>query len=178
MKIPLIAILLVGFTLISLDFEIPLPKHSVKNLHAVDRTLYRSGQPTKKGMKDLDNFGIRTVLNLRNVIDDKREIKGTKIKEIRLPMRAKNLSYQNLIDALCAIENAEKPVVVHCLHGSDRTGGIVAAYRMYNGWSKEKAIQEFLQEKYGYNSGLFPNILKLLQSINVEKLKKDVNCNS
>lgn len=163
--------------LLSYQIYDPTPKN-VKNLHKVDDQLYRSGQPQKKGMRELNKFGVKTIVNLRNVIDDKQEIKGTALKQVRLPMRAKNISYQNIIDALCAIENAEKPVLVHCLHGSDRTGCVVAAYRMTHGWTKEQAIAEFKNEKFGYNSKLFPNIEKLLLKLDVEKLKKDVHCDS
>lgn len=113
----------------------PIPKN-VKNLHRVDDELYRSGQPQKKGMKSLNDFGIKTILNLRNIIDDKQEIKETSLIQVRLPMRAKKINYNDIVDGLCAIEKAKKPVLIHCLHGSDRTGCIVAAYRMTHGWSK------------------------------------------
>ncbi|MFT6503739.1 MAG: protein tyrosine/serine phosphatase [Crocinitomicaceae bacterium] len=93
-------------------------------------------------------------------------------------MRAKIMNYQNIADALCTIENAEKPVLVHCLQGSDRTGGVVAAYRMIHGWTKEKALEEFQLNHFGYNSQLFLNILELLRSIDVEKLKKNVPCSN
>ncbi len=88
------------------------------------------------------------------------------------------MNYQNIVDALCAIENAEKPVLVHCLHGSDRTGGVVAAYRMIDGWTKEKALEEFQLKHFGCNSKWFPNILELLRSIDVVNLKKNVPCSN
>ncbi len=169
------AILSIAFLLCSYQMEKFLPNH-VKNFHRVDYQLYRCGQPQRKGMKELEKYGFKTIINLRNVIDDKQEIKKTSLVQVRIPMRAKNISYQNIVDALCAIENAEKPVVVHCLHGSDRTGCVIAAYRMTHGWSKEDAIREFKEERFGYNSGLFPNIEELLLSIDIDELKKNVHC--
>ncbi|MFT6982327.1 MAG: protein tyrosine/serine phosphatase [Crocinitomicaceae bacterium] len=168
-----------SFIFLSLQKERPtLPNH-VKNFHQVDDQLFRSGQPQKKGMQELQaKMKVKTIINLRNVIDDKQEIKGTSLIQVRIPMRAKVMNYQNIVDALCAIENAEKPVLVHCLHGSDRTGGVVAAYRMIHGWTKEKALEEFQLNHFGYNSQLFPNILELLRSIDVEKLKKNVPCSN
>lgn len=163
--------------LISAAWEVP-PEPRVRNFHQVDEYLYRSGQFQKIGAKDLERAGIKTIINLRNVIDDEGELKETQLTEVRIPMRAKKITYDDVVTTLCAIEAAEKPVLIHCLHGSDRTGCMVAAYRMLHGMSKEDAILEFQQEKYGYNSGLFPNILTLLQSIDPEKLKKDVNCGS
>ena len=36
-----------------------------------------------------------------------------------------------------------RPTLVHCLHGEDRTGMVVAAWRiLVQGWSPEKAIDE------------------------------------
>lgn len=127
-------------------------------------------------MKDLERMGVKTVINLRNVFSDKQEIKGTSITEVQIPMRAKEISYEDIVTTMCAIQTAEKPVLIHCLHGSDRTGCMVACYRMINGMDKDLAIQEFLEEKYGYNKRLFPNILSLLKSIDPVQLKKDVNC--
>ena len=66
-------------------------------------------------------------------------------------------------------------MLVHCKHGSDRTGCVVAAYRMvFNNWSKEDAIQEFKDEKFGYHENMFPNLVNLLESIDVESLKTEV----
>lgn len=104
--------------------EVPFPSH-VKNFHRVDDQLFRSGQPQKKGMRELESkMRVKTIINLRNVIDDKQEMKGTPLVQVSIPMRAKIMSHQNIVDALCAIEKAEKPILVRCLHGSDRTGGV------------------------------------------------------
>ena len=169
------AILTIALLLCSYQVKLLPPEH-VKNFHYVDNDLHRCGQPQGKGMKELEQYGIKTIVNLRNVIDDKQEIKGTSLVQVRVPMRAKKISYQDIVDALCAFEKAKKPVVVHCLHGSDRTGCVVAAYRMTHGWSKEDAITELKEERFGYNSGIFPNIEELLLSIDPQKLKKDVHC--
>ena len=138
---------------------------SVRNFHKVDDHFYRSAQPSKKEMKELEAFGIKTILNVRNFIDDDCEIKKTSLKQIKVSMRAKTVSYENLKDAMIAIKHAEKPILIHCLHGSDRTGATVVAYRViFNGWSKERAIEEFQLPENGYNAQFFPNILELLES--------------
>jgi len=46
-----------------------------------------------------------------------------------------------------------RPVLVHCQHGEDRTGLVIAAYRVrVCGWSKEQAWSEAL--KFGYRNWL------------------------
>lgn len=151
-----------------------LKTKDLKNLHRVDDKLYRSAQPQKADMQKAEEMGIKTIINLRNVVDDKQEIKCTSLNQIRIPLRAKTLTYDDIVVVLSAIEAAEKPVLIHCLHGSDRTGCMVAAYQMLHGMDKEKAIEKFLDEAYGYNKKLFPNIEELLHSIDVKKLKEDV----
>lgn len=148
---------------------------TVKNFHQVDEQMYRSAQPSSKEMRELERFGIKTILNVRNFIKDKSEIKGTRLIEKRISMRAKTVSYQNLKDALITIKYADKPILIHCLHGSDRTGATIAAYRVvFNHWSREEAIAEFLLPENGYNASLFPNILELLKTIDFDQLKLDV----
>lgn len=146
------------------------------NLYKVDDHLYRSEQPDSKGMLALEKLGIGTVLNVRNCKNDDAEIKGTNMERVHLPMRAAKISYDDMVTALKTIKRSSKKVLVHCKHGSDRTGCIVAAYRMaFCGWTKEQAINEFLDPRFGYHSTWFPNILNLLNTFDVEKLKKDVN---
>jgi len=145
------------------------------NLYNIDDQLFRSEQPDNAGMKELEQMGIKTVLNLRNCKNDNREAKGTTIIVRHLPINTWTISYKDIKEALIIINSAEKPVLVHCLHGSDRTGCVVAAYRMvFNNWSKEDAIQEFKDEKFGYHENMFPNLVNLLESIDVESLKTEV----
>ena len=166
-----ISFLLLLLPLLSLS---PKNQREIKNFHQVDAQLYRSAQPSKSEMKWAEEKGIKTIINLRNIIDDKQEISCTGLKQVRIPLQAKKLTYDDIVIVLSAIEAAEKPVLIHCLHGSDRTGCMAAAYQMYKGTDKETAINTFLDPKYGYNRKLFPNILTLLQSVDVEQLKHDI----
>jgi protein tyrosine/serine phosphatase len=147
----------------------------VKNFHYVSYDLYRSGQPNKKGAKELELYGIKTLLNLRLRVDDKQEMKGTSLEQVRIPIKTSKITYQDMVDALKAFDVAEKPVLVHCRRGSDRTGCFVACYRMaFESWSKEDALKELLDAKYGYYDGLFPEIEAIISEIDIDQLKLDV----
>lgn len=143
------------------------------NFHVVEGgVLYRSGQPTKKEMRFLEEQGIVTLLNLRYRVSDRRELKGTSMKEYRLKMKAQSVDEEDMLNGLRAIMSSDKAVLVHCLHGSDRTGALVACYRMVvQDWPKEDAIDEFLQEQYGYNKAWFPNLETFLRTYDVQKAK-------
>ncbi len=53
-----------------------------------------------------------------------------------------------------AVSDMQKgPILVHCLHGNDRTGIVIAAYRiLINGWTVEKAKNEM----YAHGFHRFP----------------------
>ncbi len=149
----------------------------LSNLYKVDEHLYRSEQPHSMEIKKLSDFGIKTILNLRNTRNDNRESKATNLNLNlnHVPINTWRISYDDLVRSMIIIRKAEKPVLVHCLHGSDRTGAVVAVYRIVDGgWTKEEAIKELQQGGYGYHQKWFPNIIELIASLDVEKFKADV----
>jgi tyrosine-protein phosphatase SIW14 len=146
-----------------------------RNIYKINESLYRSEQPDKKGMKELQKIGVRTILDLRSSQNDQRVADDTKLVLEHVPINTWKISYNDILKSLRIISHSEKPVLIHCLHGSDRTGCIIAAYRMvYENWSKDEAINEFLDKDYGYHEKWFPNILALLRSLDIDLLKKDL----
>jgi protein tyrosine/serine phosphatase len=64
------------------------------------------------------------------------------------------------------------PVLVHCLHGSDRTGTMCALYRIaIQGWSKEDALKEMVEGGYGFH-GVFQNLLDYLDELDIDDIKR------
>jgi tyrosine-protein phosphatase SIW14 len=167
--------LLLQSTLLASSYNAPIELGNLKNLHKVDENLYRSEQPQTKDFIELEKLGIKTVINLRNRFSDHHELKRSSIKEIEIPINSWKINYLHLLGALKLIEASAKPVLVHCLHGADRTGCVVACYRIvFNNWTKEEAIKEFLSTEFGYHDGWFPKMRKLLESIDPKQLKEDV----
>jgi tyrosine-protein phosphatase SIW14 len=165
--------------------QVPAPRNAtwatrtelgtLENCYLVADGFYRSEQPSKSNMTAVENSGIKSLVNLRNIRKDKRKSKGTGLQLVHIPINTWRMSYDDVVLGLSAVMKADKPVLLHCIHGSDRTGVVTAAYRMTEqGWTKEAAIDEFLNGGYGYHSGWFPNILRLLESLDAEKLKADV----
>ena len=82
-------------------------------------------------------------LNLRNRHSDNDEATGTTVKLHRVKMQAHSVDEEQLITALRIIKNRKSPIVIHCHHGSDRTGVVCALYRIiFQNVSKEDAIRE------------------------------------
>jgi protein tyrosine phosphatase (PTP) superfamily phosphohydrolase (DUF442 family) len=122
------------------------------NLNKVSDTLYRGAQPEKEGFAGLEKMGIKTVVCLRRWHDDEKYIKGTNLNYVPIPMNTWKPTTEDVVTFLKTVTNESKqPVFVHCLHGADRTGTMVAIYRIViERWSKEDAIKEMQQGGFGY----------------------------
>lgn len=143
----------------------PVPAKHLLNFYRVDKDIYRSEQPDAAGMQELESKGIKTVLDLRAWHSDLPLIKGTSLKSLHLPMLAHDISKEQIDSAIALLRQAEKPVLVHCRHGADRTGAVIAAWRIAEqGWSNQAAVTEMRFGGYGHHGRLFPNIRELMAS--------------
>lgn len=150
----------------------PVAEPALKNFYKVDDQLYRGGQPDAAGMQALKRLGIAWVLNLREFHDDKDEASGTGLVLVDVPMNAGLIKDEEILAALKTIQSARGPILVHCWHGSDRTGVVIAMYRiLFQGWTKEAAIDELVNGGYGYHS-IYGNIVKYIEAVDVVKMKK------
>lgn len=116
--------------------ESPYPQFP-KNFHKVNKNLYRSGQPDEDEFFSLYTFnGIRSVLNLQENNGDKDEIDAVNkkwknaVSLYEIPLDTGEITEADLYKILTVIRDAPKPLLIHCWHGSDRTGCAVAAYRI------------------------------------------------
>ena len=119
------------------------------NFHQVDARLFRGGQPATGGVSRLKALGIRTIVNLRYEPDlvkaEEAEATAAGIAYYNVPMRGLNRPTDKQVTRILALidDRARGPVFVHCKHGSDRTGAIVACYRIARAeWTAERAIRE------------------------------------
>ncbi len=153
----------------------PLTDSKISNFYKVTENIYRGPRPTQKNLKELQSRGIKTILDLEFLHTDRYKIKrtGTKFKSLHIRMLAWKIEDKAIIEALKILTDANNyPIYVHCKHGSDRTGVVIAMYRMVvQGWSREEAIKEMLGGGYGFHVS-WKNIPKYLQKADVEKIRK------
>jgi uncharacterized protein (TIGR01244 family) len=119
------------------------------NFHMVNERLFRGGQPKKDGIKKLADLGIKTIVNLRGESDDTKaeehEAKSFGMRFFNVPMSSAGRPTEEQVKLIFEIiESSENaPVFVHCRRGSDRTGVIIALFRIkYNGWNDTQALDE------------------------------------
>lgn len=144
----------------------PVMGTTLENLHLVSPEIYRSGQPSNKELRMLcEQLGVKSVLTLRNWHDDKDEGKDLPLTLYRVNMEADEVDPAKVAQALKIIAEAPKPMLIHCWHGADRTGLMVAAYRMTTqGWNPAQATDELINGGFGYHATLFPGIADWLRS--------------
>jgi len=115
----------------------------------VSEKLYRSGQPRRGGLSRLHQLSINTIINLRGANELSRaeaaeaQALGLNYFNVELPRwgRPQDPRVTRILEIIAAPENGR--VLVHCKDGVDRTGMIVAIYRMtHEGWTSTAALAE------------------------------------
>jgi protein tyrosine/serine phosphatase len=121
----------------------------IKNFHQVDQQVYRGAQPSDQGLKYLAKLGVKTVIDLRESGARSREeekvVTATGMKYINVPMGGLRAPTGSEMDKILGIleNSAAGPVFVHCKRGADRTGAVIAAYRIdHDRWENARALNE------------------------------------
>lgn len=159
----------------TVDASWPESVRELENLHTVHRNLYRSEQPSKEAFKALERTNIRTILNLRSMRSDQRLANDSVFTLHHLRINTWRMSGDDLIEALRIINGSKGSTLVHCKHGSDRTGAVIAAYRVVvQGWNKEAAIIEMTSDKNGFHAFWFGNLETLIRDMDVTHMRSQL----
>ena len=120
------------------------------NVGMVAPGIYRGAQPKGEGYRTLRNMGIRTVIDLRHK-SEKRGVEAAGMRSLQFPMTPEVVDPETIRRVVAAMKDpANQPVFVHCAVGKDRTGVIVAVYRMMEeGWNEQDAEEEM--KAYGFH---------------------------
>lgn len=150
----------------------PLQAAGLPNLHKVSDTLYRGAQPEPQGFKSLRDLGVKTVVNLRLTQSDAEAIGDLPLAYHHIKVEAWDADRDEIVAFLkIATDPTQQPVFVHCAHGADRTGMMVAFYRIaVQGWSKADAIAEMTAGGFGHHA-VWGNLVKTIEGYDVEKLR-------
>jgi tyrosine-protein phosphatase SIW14 len=129
-------------------------KETLPNFHQVNEQLYRGAQPLSSGMNELAALHIKTVINLRGEDEgtsaEAAAARAAGLRYFSVPLPGFGRPKDEQVEKVLALINDPQnwPVFVHCHHGEDRTGTIIAVYRIsHDGWTSEQAKRE--AKKYG-----------------------------
>ena len=153
----------------------PITLEGAPNLYKISDDLYRSAQPTALGFKQLKDKGIHTIINLRSFHSDRSEVDDIGLGYEHIYMKAWHPEQEDAVRFLQIVTNPKRtPVLVHCQHGADRTGTMVAIYRIVvQGWTKEQAIQEMTEEGFGFHE-IWSNLPNWIEELDIEMIKQEV----
>jgi protein tyrosine/serine phosphatase len=122
---------------------------ALRNFHQVNANLYRGGQPKDDEFTELKKLGISTVIDLRdnddNALKEKAKVEKAGMRFLNYPLgnwsRPDIKDIENILAEINSAAN--QPVFVHCKRGSDRTGTVIAVYRIaHDGWDAKRASDE------------------------------------
>lgn len=152
------------------------PREDIKglaNFAKVTDVLYRGAQPTKEGFAELKKLGVKTIINLRAKHSDEELIKGLDLNYFSIPINTWDLDNRHTARFLSIVmDKANQPIFVHCQHGSDRTGTMVAVYRVYvQKWKPEEAIKEL--PAFGFHK-IWVNLKKYLKNLDIKKVETEM----
>jgi tyrosine-protein phosphatase SIW14 len=128
----------------------------VKNFGEVTPTLYRGAQPSHEGYEALAKMGVSIVVDgrLSGHDSERKDVEKAGMQYVAIPWHClfpKDDVFARFLAVLRA--HPGKKVFVHCRYGDDRTGMMIAAYRMsVEGWTADEARREMNQ--FGFSQVL------------------------
>ncbi|HYG78170.1 MAG TPA: dual specificity protein phosphatase family protein [Planctomycetota bacterium] len=154
--------------------ELAVPRKDVPgvgNFAKISDCLYRGEQPTAEGFAQLKKMGVKTIVNLRSFHSDRSKLKGYGLQYVHIYCKAWHPEDEDVLAFLKVMQDpANHPVFVHCQHGADRTGMMVAAYRILEqNWPVEDAAKE--THNFGFHK-MFKDIQKYLLQFDRERMAK------
>lgn len=132
----------------------------IPNFGEVTPYLFRGGQPKLAGYEHLKQMGIDIVVDVRlsGKGNEKKDVNKAGMQFVSLKWHCM-FPHDEVFAKFLALlrDNPDKKIFVHCRYGDDRTGMMVAAFRMANqGWTPEEARKEM--EKFGFHRLVCPRL--------------------
>ena len=121
----------------------------LENFQQVNDHIFRGAQPSNDGFKSLAKLGVKTILDLREsgarAVAESKMVEGLGMRYINIPLDGfRPPTAEQLEKVLKLFQDASiGPVFVHCRRGADRTGTVIAVYRIgHDHWDNQKALAE------------------------------------
>jgi protein tyrosine/serine phosphatase len=128
----------------------------IKHFSQVAPWLYRGGQPDGRAMQLMaSELGVKTVISLRwnprAIAAEEALLKQHGLAFHSIPLNYWDLPGAEIINRFFSLldDSTGHPIFLHCVHGSDRTGLLVAYYRIARqNWTADAAYSEMRQHGF------------------------------
>lgn len=124
--------------------------NGIPNLFAVEQNILRGGQPSDVGWTYLKSQGITDVIKLNTDeegLDPERM--GFVIHKFPIPWWRQTIWHPTSKSIHAAVDLVKVNTFIHCEHGLDRSGLIVACFRVWKQqWKKQDAEDEMLAYEF------------------------------
>ena len=124
------------------------PQEGILNFGKIGEDIYRGAEPDTAAVANLQRLGIKSIIDLRRPSQVRKgesaEARASGIAYTNVPMPGLSRPTDEQVQTvLTLMESLPKPVFIHCQHGCDRTGTIIACYRIkHDQWTHQNAWRE------------------------------------
>ena len=147
------------------------------NFYQISEHVFRSEQPNAELIPQLKAHDIDVVINLRSRNKDLTVLPSKDFKLVHIPIHTWAMSREDLLEVMRQIQQAKalnQKVLIHCYHGSDRTGASIAMYRIiFENWSIADALSEMKHGGYGFHP-VWIHIEKIFSPENVKWIQQQL----
>ena len=154
------------------------PINAHYNFYQVSPCVFRSQHPTAQLIPMLQQHQIDLIINLRTTNTDLVLLKNNNIHLQNIPIHTWRMQREDLLKVMQALQQAQQQhqrVLIHCYHGSDRTGAAIAMYRIiFEHWSRQDALAEMKYGGYGFHP-IWKNIEQLFTPENIQWIQQQLN---
>lgn len=130
--------------------------------------LYRGAQPSSAGYEELKKLGITTVVNFRDEKDEiskeRTAVEALGMKYVSIPWRGSDMPNNAQVNSFLQLISSDpnQKIFVHCREGRDRTGVMVAAFRMaFENWTVDQSVKEMYA--YRYHHFMLPHLQQYVE---------------
>lgn len=141
----------------------------VGNFGRVNARLWRGAQPSSAGLQQLKAQGVDIVVSFtlegEAHVAEQREVEGLGMRYVGIPWSTRSVPTADQVATFLGVirDSPDARVFLHCKQGADRTGVMVAIYRLaVDRWTADQAVSEM--EAFHHYWFLLPHLERFVRT--------------
>jgi protein tyrosine phosphatase (PTP) superfamily phosphohydrolase (DUF442 family) len=139
-------VLAAAFIVSAAPAQVAVP--NITNFFQVNDHIFRGAQPGPDAWPSLAKLGVTLVIDLRRTDEHSTEAEAKAVtaagmRYLNFPMKGVVSPSNDQVQKILALMDSKDKVFIHCKRGADRTGAVIACYRIsHDRWDSGKALGE------------------------------------